>query len=73
MGEFESDDWMIDEALVEGFPLVGVLDRFFVANPGKAETLDDDADSLVVEIGHDDCPSVRELSKAERSEKGKYL
>ena len=54
MCEFEADDWMIDETLPESFSLVGVFDRFFVADAGEAEALDYDADAFVVEVGHDD-------------------
>jgi len=48
--EFETDDRVVDEALAECLALVGVLDAFFVADAGEAETLDDDADTFVVEV-----------------------
>lgn len=53
VGKFEPDDGMIDESLAKRLPLMCVLDRFFIADAGEADTLDDDADTLVVEIGHE--------------------
>lgn len=47
VGELEADDGMVDELLAEGAALVGVLHGLFVADAGEAETLDDDADTLV--------------------------
>jgi hypothetical protein len=54
VGEFQPDDGVVDEFLAEGAALVGVFYGFFVADAGEADTLDDDADSLVVEVRHDD-------------------
>ena len=53
MRELEADDGMVDELLAEGGALVRVLDGFFVADAAEAHGLDDDADALVVEVGHD--------------------
>jgi hypothetical protein len=52
--ELETDDRVIDELFAEGPAFVGVFYRFFVADAGEAEALDDDADTLVVEVCHDD-------------------
>lgn len=46
---------MVDEFLAEGLAFVGVLDGFFVADPGEADALDDDAHTFMVEVRHDDC------------------
>ena len=54
VGKLEANDGVLDELLAERAPLVSVLDRLLVAHAGEAETLDNDADALVVEIGHDD-------------------
>ena len=54
MGEFHADDGVVDEFLAEGLALVCVLHGFFVADTREAQALDDDADALVVEVGHDD-------------------
>ena len=54
MCELEANDWVVDETLSEGLALVGIFDGFFVADTGESETLDDDADALVVEVCHDD-------------------
>lgn len=53
--ELEADDRVVDEFLAEGAALVGVFYGFFVADAGEADALDDDADSFVVEVCHDDC------------------
>lgn len=45
---------MIDELLAKSTALVRVLDGFFVTDPRKADTLDDDANAFMVEVGHDD-------------------
>lgn len=54
MGEFETDDGVVNKFLAEGTTFVGVLYGFFVTDSGEAEALDDDADSFVVEVCHDD-------------------
>lgn len=46
---------MFYKFLAERAALVRVFDGFFVADAGKADALDDDTNSLVVEIGHYDC------------------
>lgn len=53
VGELEADDGVVDEALAEGLALVRVLDGLLVADAREADALDDDADALVVEVGHD--------------------
>lgn len=52
--EFHADDRVVDEAFSKRLALVGVLHRLLIADAREAEALDDDADALVVEIGHDD-------------------
>ena len=54
MGELEADHRVLDKLLAESAALVGVLDRLLVAHAREAQALDDDADALVVEVGHDD-------------------
>jgi hypothetical protein len=54
VGQLHADDGMLDELLAKGLALVGVLDGFFVADAGESQGLDDDAHTLVVEVGHDD-------------------
>lgn len=51
MCQFEPDDGMGDELLAESTPLVGVFDALFVADTGEANTLDDNANAFVVEVG----------------------
>lgn len=58
VGQLHTDDRVVDQALAEGLALVGVLHGLFVANTGETDTLDDDADTLVVEVGHDDLESL---------------
>ena len=62
MGEFEADDRVVDQFLAEGAAFMGVLYGFFVADPGEADALDDDADSFVVEVRHYNCEGVSFLS-----------
>jgi hypothetical protein len=52
--ELETDDGVFDELFAESAALVGVFYGFFVADAGEADTLDDDADTFVVEVCHDD-------------------
>ena len=54
MRELETDDRVRDELLAERTALVGVLHALLVAHAAEADALDDDADTLVVEVGHDD-------------------
>jgi hypothetical protein len=51
--KLEADDGVVDEFFAKGAALVSVFDGFFVADAGEAETLDDDANAFVVEVGHD--------------------
>lgn len=53
MCQFHADDRVFDQILAKGSALVGIFDRFFVADSGEPQTLDDDADPFVVEICHD--------------------
>lgn len=46
---------MVDEPLAEGAALVGILHRLFITHPGEPDTLDHNANTLVIEVGHDDC------------------
>jgi len=52
--KLETDDGVVDEALAKGLALVCVLHALFVAYTRKAETLNDDTDTLVVEVLDDD-------------------
>ena len=52
--EFHADDRVVDEAFPKRLALVRIFHRLLVADAGEAEALDDDADALVVEVGHDD-------------------
>ena len=52
--QLEADDGVLDELLAKGAALVGVLDGLLEADAREAQALDDDADALVVEVGHDD-------------------
>ena len=54
VGELHTDNGVVDELDAEGGSLAAVFDRFFVADAGEADTLDDDSNTLVVEVGHDD-------------------
>lgn len=56
--QLEPDDGVLNQLLAKRPPLVGVLDRLLVADAGEAEALDDDADALVVEVGHDDAEAL---------------
>lgn len=53
--EFHADDGVVDKTLAEGLALVGVFDGFLVAYAGEADALDDNSDSLVVKVCHNDC------------------
>lgn len=55
MRELKTDDWVLDELLAESAALVGVFDGFLVADSGEPDTLDDDADSLMIEVRHNNC------------------
>lgn len=54
VSELHADDGVLNELLAKGAALVGVLDGLLVADAGEAQALNDDADTLVVEVGHDD-------------------
>lgn len=56
--ELQADDGVLDELLAESAALVGVLDGLLVADTGEAQALDDDADTLVVEVGHDNAETL---------------
>jgi hypothetical protein len=58
MRKLEANDGVIDEALAESPALVRVLDALFVADTSEAQTLNDDADTLMVEVCHDDLESL---------------
>lgn len=53
VGKLEADDGVVDEFLAKRLPLVGVLDRFLVADPREADALNDDANSFMVEVRHE--------------------
>lgn len=46
---------MINEFLAESAAFVRVLDRLLVTDSGEADALDNDADALVIEVGHYHC------------------
>ncbi len=54
MCKLEPNDGVFDEFLAKGAALVCVFDGFLVADAGEADALDDDANTLVVEVGHND-------------------
>lgn len=54
VGELGSDDGVLNQRLAESLSLVGVLAGLLVANSRSSVCLDDDTNSLVVEVGHDD-------------------
>ena len=56
--ELETNDRVFDELFAKGTTFVGVLYGLFVADAGEAKALDNDADSFVVEVCHDDCCDV---------------
>lgn len=45
---------MVDELFAKGLTLVGIFDGFFVTDAGEADALDDDANTLVIEVCHND-------------------
>lgn len=53
MCEFQTDDWVLDELFTERTALVGVFDGFFVADTGEAEALDDNTNTFMIEVCHD--------------------
>lgn len=63
MGEFETDDRVINEFLAKCATFVSVFYAFLVADTGESETLDDNTDSLMIEVCHDDYDMVSRFSK----------
>lgn len=61
VGQLHADDGVVDQLLAECATLVGVLHGLLVADTGEADTLDDDTDTLVVKVGHDNCNHVSYL------------
>ena len=53
VSQLHANDGMIDEFLAEGSALVGIFHRLFIAHTGEPDTLDHDANSLMVKVGHD--------------------
>ena len=45
---------MVDELFAESPAFVRVFDGFFVADAGKADTLDDYTNAFMIEVCHDD-------------------
>jgi len=45
--KLKTDDGVVDELLAKGLALVCVFDRFFVADSGEADGLNDDTDTFV--------------------------
>lgn len=58
MRELHADNSMIDEFLAESPALMSVFDALLVADAGEADALDDDADTLMVEVRHQDLESL---------------
>lgn len=54
VSELGSDNRVLDQGLAEGLSLVGVLAGLLVTDSRSSVGLDDDSNSLVVEVGHDD-------------------
>ena len=69
MGQLETDDGVIDQLLAEGAALVGVFDGFFVTDSREADALDDDADTLMVEVRHDNYRAEKLVGDDEVGEK----
>lgn len=63
VGELEPDDRVIDESLAECAALVCVLHGVFVADASVPDRLNDDSDSLVVEVRHDNYIHVSNRSR----------
>ena len=55
MGELEPDDWVLDKLVAKCAAFICVLDRLLEAYARETEALDDYANALVVEVGHNDC------------------
>src|SRR5690349_6184000 len=60
---------MLDELLAECAALMGVLDRLLVAYTGESNALNDDADTLVVEVCHDNWLNVSNRFNIKHQEK----
>ena len=52
--KLESNDWVVNEPLAKGLALVRVLHRLLVADAREANALDNDTNTLMVEVSHDD-------------------
>jgi hypothetical protein len=52
--KLEANDRVVYETLAKGLALVCILDALLVAHACETNALDDDADTLVVEVCHDD-------------------
>lgn len=50
--ELHADHWVVDQALAEGLSLVGIFDRFFIADAREADALNYYAHAFVVEVHH---------------------
>ena len=51
MRKLQADNRVVDELLTKGLALGSVLDRLLEADAREADTLDDDANTFVIEIG----------------------
>lgn len=54
MCQFHTDNWVVDESLAECLTLVGVFDGFFIADTSETNCLDNNTNTLVVEVGNND-------------------
>ena len=62
--KLEPDNRMIDQLLAECTAFVCVFHRFFIADAGEPETLDDYTHTFVIEVCHDDYMSSCQCSSA---------
>ena len=60
MGELEPDDGVLDKLFAKGAAFICVLYRLLKADARESEALNDDANALVVEVGHNDCGTGRQ-------------
>lgn len=63
MCQLHADDRVIDEFLSKRLALRRVLDTLLETDAREAQTLDDDPDSFVVEVCHDDLEALVDLTE----------
>ncbi len=62
VGKFETDDGVVDKSLAKCLPLMCVFDGFLKTDTREADTLDDDADPFMIEVGHEHCKEVSDCA-----------